>query len=226
MLVPNDWYGPIPYKNAVSMPIEWTNLQENIFLVPVDETRLKVTGNDKSSPVTVDSENDLNSDIDPGKIHFEVPVGFKISGFSERCTRVLVTITGILMGAKRYRYLLFSCDRVGVGQVYIPSLNLLGVPNFGAINHPKHGIYTNHNVEIDINPIYGASFLYSNWLAGRRDNYKGFPGEAYTELARFVSPYEPNEYLGVSSVESTSMYAVWANRTSVKVYGLFKGGRK
>lgn len=136
-----------------------------------------------------------------------------------------MTILGIVMGNKRYRYTTFICKKEDGRDLWVNTINLLYPPYFGAITKPRHGIFTSHNITIDLNDVCGASFLYSNYLIGRRNNYVGFPGETYTEITRAIQPYNViAKPLGVKSIQNDPAYAVWANGTRMRVYGLCKRG--
>lgn len=224
MLVWNDWMAGNVYANATAMPIEWTSLDQYLYLVPTDDTHVMVTGNDKSTPITVDASNDFNKDINASKIHFEVPVGFRISDIPELYTKVQLTILGIVMGNKRYRYTLFICRKKDGRNTYVNTIDLLYPPYFGAITKPRHGLLTSHNITLELNEVGGGSFLYSNYFVGRRNNYIGFPGETYTEIKRAILAYNPASFLGVVSINVDPTCAVWANGTRFRLYGLCKGG--
>lgn len=223
MLVWNDWTVGNVYANATAMPIEWTSLDQNLYLLPTDETHVKVVGNDKSTPITVNASDSYNVEIDATKIHFEVPVGFSISNLTGGYTRAVVTLTGVIMGNKRYRYITFICKKTDGKGLIVNSLDLLYPPYFGATTKPRHGLFTNHNIELDLNDI-GASFLYSNYFAGRRNNYVGYPGETHTEMYRTVVPHKRTTFAGITSMYCDATFAVWANGTQFRVYGLYKGG--
>ena len=224
MLVWNDWMAGNVYANATAMPIEWTSLDQYLYLVPTDDTHVMVTGNDKSTPITVDASNDFNKDINASKIHFEVPVGFRISDIPELYTKVQLTILGIVMGNKRYRYTSFICRKKDGRNTYVNTIDLLYPPYFGVATKPRHGLLTSHNITFELNNVVGGSFLYSNYFTGRRNNYVGMPGEAYTEIKRTIQPYSPTEFFGVTGIDVDPTYAVWANGTRFRLYGLCKGG--
>ncbi|OUP45785.1 hypothetical protein [Pseudoflavonifractor sp. An187] len=224
MLVWNDWHGGNAYANATAMPIEWTSLDQNLFLVPTDDTHVMVTGNDKSTPITVDASDDFNKNVDETKIHFEIPVGFRISDIPELYTKVQLTILGVVMGARRYRYITFFCRKKDGKDVWVNTINLLYPPYFGVVTKPRHGLLTSHNITFELNNVVGGSFLYSNYFNGRRNNYVGMPGEEYTEIKRAIQLYSPTEFFGVTGINVDPTYAVWANGTRFRLYGLCKGG--
>ena len=224
MLVWNDWATGSVYANATAMPVEWTSLDQNLFLIPTDDTHVMVVGNDKSTPITVNASGSFNQNIDATKIHFEIPVGFKISDIPEMYTKVQLTIIGIIMGNRRYRYIAFTARKEGGGDVWVNTNSLLYPPYFGVLTKPRHGLFTAHHIILDLNEVGGGSFLYSNYFTGRRNNYVGFPGETYTEIKREIQPYNPASFLGVVGVNVDPSCAVWANGTRFRLYGLCKGG--
>lgn len=224
MLVWDDWHGGNVYANATAMPIEWTSLDQNLFLTPIDDTHVMVVGNDKTTPVTVNASDDFNKNVDETKIHFEIPVGFRISDIPELYTKVQLTIFGVIMGSKRYRYIAFISRKEGGGDVWINTNNLLYPPYFGSLTKPRHGLLTSHNITLELNEVGGGSFLYSNYFVGRRNNYIGFPGEMYTEINRAIQTYNPASFLGVVRINVDPTCAVWANGTRFRLYGLCKGG--
>lgn len=223
MLVWNDWMRGSVYANATAMPVEWTSLDQNLFLIPTDDTHVMVVGNDKSTPITVNASDSFNQNIDATKIHFEIPVGFKISDIPEMYTKVQLTILGVVMGAKRYRYIAFVCRKKDGKDIWVNTIGLLYPPYFGVITKPRHGLLTSHNITLELNNVVGGSFLYSNYFAGRRNNYVGLPGETYTEIKREIQPYNLAEVLGVTGINVDPSNAVWANGTRIRLYGLCKG---
>ena len=224
MLVWNDWMTGNVYENATAMPIEWTSLEQNLFLLPTDDTHVMVVGNDKSTPITVNASDSFNQNIDATKIHFEIPVGFQISDIPEMYTKVQLTIFGIIMGNRRYRYISFTSRKEGGGDVWVNTNDLLYPPYFGALTKPRHGLLTSHNITLELNEVGGGSFLYSNYFVGRRNNYIGLPGEMYTEIKRAIQPYNPASFLGVVRIDVDQTCAVWANGTRFRLYGICKGG--
>lgn len=224
MLVWNDWMAGNVYANATAMPIEWTSLDQYLYLVPTDDTHVMVTGNDKSTPITVDASDDFNKNVDETKIHFEIPIGFRISDIPELYTKVQLTILGVVMGTKRYRYITFFCRKKDGKDVWVNTIDLLYPPYFGVLTKPRHGLLASHNITLELNNAVGGSFLYSNHFTGRRNNYVGMPGEAYTEIKRAIQPYNPAEFLGVTGISVDPSCAVWANGTRFRLYGLCKGG--
>lgn len=224
MLVPNEWTVKPVYTNATAMPIEWTSIEQDLYLVPTDDIHVMVTGGDKSTPISVDAANDFNINLDETKIHFEVPTGFSISNIPEFHTKVQLTILGFIMGHRRYRYTTFIARRAEGADVCVNTINLLYPPYFGSLTKPRHGLFTAHNVTLELNEVGGGSFLYSNYFCGRRNNYVGFPGEEYTEMKRAIQPYNPTKFLGVVGIDVSNSYAVWANGTRFRLYGLCKGG--
>lgn len=224
MLVWNDWMTGNVYANAAAMPVEWTSLDQNLFLLPIDDTHVMVVGNDKSTPITVNASDSFNQKIDATKIHFEIPVGFQISDIPELYTKVQLTIFGVVMGNKRYRYIAFISRRKGGGDAWINTNGLLYPPYFGVLTKPRHGLLTSHNITLELNDVGGGSFLYSNYFSGRRNSYVAFPGEEYTEIKRAVQTHEPTSFLGVVRINVDQTCAVWANGTRFRLYGLCKGG--
>lgn len=224
MLVWNDWMTGNVYANATAMPVEWTSLDQNLFLIPTDDTHVMVVGNDKSTPIAVNASDSFNQNIDATKIHFEIPVGFRISDIPELYKKVQLTILGVVMGSKRYRYIAFVCRKKDGKDIWVNTIDLLYPPYFGVLTKPRHGLLTSHNITLELNEVGGGSFLYSNYFVGRRNNYVGLPGEMYTEINGAIQPYNPASFLGVVGINVDQTCAVWANGTRFRLYGLCKGG--
>lgn len=224
MLVWNDWMTGNVYNNATAMPVEWTSLDQNLFLIPTDDTHVMVVGKDKSTPITVNASDSFNQNIDATKIHFEIPIGFRISDIPELYTKVQLTILGVVMGASRYRYIAFACRKKDGKDIWVNTADLIYPPYFGVLTKPRHGLLTSHNITLELNEVGGGSFLYSNYFVGRRNNHIVFPGEKYTEINRAIQPYNPASFLGVVGINVGQTYAVWANGTRFRLYGICKGG--
>lgn len=227
MLVWNGWVTGNVYANATAMPIEWTSLDQNLFLIPTDDTHVMVVGNDKSTPIAVNASDSSNSEIDATKIHFEVPVGFTISNLPDLYKMVRLTQIGVVMGGKRYRYITFIYQKDDGREQWVNTENLLYPPYFGILTKPRHGLMASHSITADPNSICGTTFAYSNYFAGRRNNYVGFPGETHTEFYKALARYNVDvDIHGLKKIMVDPTFAVWANGSQFRVYGLYKGGEK
>lgn len=179
LLVPNNWWTAKGLAdNGVSIPMEWVKYAKTIGVVPQDDTHIKIAGGTSTLALTedlpVDPLADGNEKVDVSKFHIEVPTGFSIRDFPVKPISLSVCVQ-CMTSALIYRYLYARVETAN-GKALDATNALLGIPAFGAIVKPRHAVY--HQMFMDVDVLKGGrvSFRINTSSQGRRDSTK-FNGE-------------------------------------------------
>ena len=98
IIVPNDWIMKNRNNNAVCVPIEWCQYASKIKLTPVDDITLRLTKNDGTTLLPVDTSKTGNKQVDITKFHFEVPIAWSISNIQIPSNHVKIIMKGYIKG--------------------------------------------------------------------------------------------------------------------------------
>ena len=218
MVVPADYPVSIPDSNIKYLPYEIAEYQEALYAVPIDDNRIKLTGVDKSTPISVNSEEPYNAEIDMTKLRLEIPIGWEINNFFLGSPGLHVYISGFVMPGV-FKYLQILCDETGDRYYYLPA-----VPDFGTYK-PKHFVFS----VLDIRLSAEQSGTYTNtglsmYKGRRRDYLLGFGTsmtqrhDGYTMIKGITKP------ISITGLRNPSGWAYCSNGTMVRVYTL--GRRK
>lgn len=226
MIVPNDWSLKNVTNNVESVPIEWTLYVSSLFLIPQDETHLKLTEDDKNTIIPVDKENIANGKLDTSKFHFEIPIMFNIINLDSKikATKIKVAMLGYAFSLKRYRYLsLYTKDSSGnkTLQNYLKYLNLQKGGNMKSGNC----IFLQSELRIDATSDY-IQYQQQYSLYGRREgssyliwdcNFVGQNNTAHGALMSMSS--SATDISSIYSIQNYSNdYANLSNGSSIKIY--------
>lgn len=201
--------------NLSKVPIEWSKYNDAIWVVPVDETHVRVAGGKNLDQISVNPESPDNSNININSIWLEIPVRFAINGLSEikPIIAARMTISGYVMGVKsQYMYVGVNSD---AGKLESLTLVPGHIPStLGAY----HGCYCFSDFYLDAsNNENHIVFVHSiNGFLGRK------PGSS-TETSKASSNHV--DFLGfqgqVNSIDSfRDYYGVYSNGTIVRIYAL------
>lgn len=218
MVVPADYPASIPDSNIKYLPYEIAEYQEALYAVPIDDNRIKLTGVDKSTPISVNTEEPYNAEIDMTKLRLEIPIGWEINNFSLGSPGLHVYISGFVMpGVSKYLQIL--CDETADRYYYLPA-----VPDFD-VYKPKYFVFS----VLDIRLSVEQSGTYTNaglamYKGRRRDYLLGFGTsitqrhDGYTMIEGTTKP------ISITGLRNPSGWAYCSNGTVVRVYTL--GRRK
>lgn len=220
LIVPNNWWDGTKYVGAgvVHIPIEWiVYTGASIYVVPVDETRVKITGADKTTIIPVNTEDVSNANLDATKFHVEIPIGFIIKDMPVNAQTLRIFAFGF-SGLMTYRYVQVLTDsKAGATSKRVWPFGMLSVPRTGlskcgyalpfwydiTVEAAGNGTY------FDISTIYlGQRQGYSTWIA---DKTKEDLSSPYANAGDNNAKY-------FTGIEIPSQDACYANHTIFRLY--------
>ena len=179
LLVPNEWWTGSDFmgKGITSIPIEWIIYTgANIYVVPTDETHVKITGSDKETIIQVDIGDVSNTLIDATKFHVELPVGFSIKELPVDCTSIRVFAFGIT-GTLSYRYISLYTNRIYSARIWPEGF--LTPPATG-LSKAKYALVFWYDICAEAVPA-GAVFVMNNLYKAQRKGYSYWVGDRKSE---------------------------------------------
>lgn len=222
MIVPNDWTFKNRTNNVMAVPIEWTKASTRITVNRVDDNTLKITQNDGTTIIFVNTTIIGNTYIDATKFHFEIPVGWNLDNISINTTRFEMITQGYVKACGQYRYkrmFVLNEDDTVTECAYFGGLGSPAPSNSGA----THCVYGNevHKIYLD-NGNYILE--YNNIFEGRRDGYSSLVWDSSIEHSKQINA--SNSDKNVKSIKRlltyADSYAYVSNRTKICIYDLGK----
>lgn len=205
------------YSNFKHIPIEWSKYNSYIWAVPVDDTHIMVTKNDKETPLIVDIGAKENTELTAEGFHLEIPVPFKITGLSDSINVEFIRLTlfGYVMGAK-YRYLNIGASTVSGGTTSVFTTNFLNSPSVGG-NY--HGCFAAYNFIFSVSTEESPSVLVDArnvWLGKGSGSSTALAVKSVEEYSNLIG--FPEEISNIRSI--SDYYGVYSNGTIVRIYGV------
>ena len=220
LIVPNNWWDGTNYVGAgvVHIPIEWIVYTGNsIYVVPVDETRVKITGADKTTIIPVDTEDVSNTNLDATKFHVEIPIGFIISNLPVNVQTLRIFAFGF-SGLMTYRYVQVLTDTVaGFTPRRVWPTTMLSVPRTG-LSKCGYALPFWYDITVEA-AANGTYFDISTLYLGQRQGYSSWIADKTKE--DLSSPYAPasdNNAKWFTGIEISSIDACYANHTIFRLY--------
>lgn len=227
-IVPNDWNIDNVTNNVMSVPIEWTLYANVLYLVPIDENKLKLTQNDKQTIINVNLEDISNTNVNINNFHFEIPIMFEIKNLDSIISskKIRINIFGYAMNLVQYRYMYITTRKSdGSTQRQARYINYLGLEKGGNMQS-GNCIFLVSQVVYDITTNY-ITFQQKYSLYGRRKNYstltwdRYFLGEASNNGQLVNVDANPTNVKSIYSTGPYSQpYAYLSNNTVIKIYAL------
>lgn len=227
-IVPNDWSIDNVTNNVMSVPIEWTLYKNVLYLVPIDENKLKLTQSDKQTIINVNLEDISNKNVNINNFHFEIPISFKIENLDSVISskKIRINIFGYAMNLIQYRYMYIETRRNdGVIRKQDEYIQYLGLEKGGNMQS-GNCIFLVSQVVYDITTNY-ITYQQKYNLYGRRKNYSTlvwdnyFLGEASINGSFKNNNANPTDVKSIFSTGTYSQaYAYLSNNTVVKIYAL------
>ena len=220
LIVPNNWWDGTNYvgDGVVHIPIEWIVYTGNsIYVVPVDETRVKITGADKTTIIPVDTEDVSNTNLDATKFHVEIPIGFIISNLPVNVQTLRIFAFGF-SGLMTYRYVHVLTDtKSGSTPRKVWPSTMLSVPRTGL---SKCGYALPFWYDITVEAAgNGTYFDISTLYLGNRQGYSSWIADPTKEdLSSQYGKASDNNAKYFTGIEITSQYACYANHTIFRLY--------
>ena len=221
MVVPNEWSLSSRNNNILAIPTEWVTYSGKIKLVPVDDVTLRVTKNDGTSLLTVNTSDSNNVGVDCTKFHFEQPLAWSISNIPIASNYVRIIIKGYV---KPYtsRYLSWKTkDNSANEEFYQIYLKFSENPTPAVAQpYPRNCIYGEQNIVLDFRDGV-VDARYSNYYEGRRCNFANMVWDLAKEENIFVNGKIGTDNAGLSYIGNyNSTYAYNSNGTHVYIYDL------
>lgn len=220
LIVPNNWWDGTNYVGAgvVHIPIEWIVYTGNsIYVVPVDETRVKITGADKTTIIPVDTEDVSNTNLDATKFHVEIPIGFIISNLPVNVQTLRIFAFGF-SGLMTYRYVQVLTDtKSGSTPRRVWPTTMLSVPRTG-LSKCGYALPFWYDITVEA-AANGTYFDISTLYLGQRQGYSSWIADKTKE--DLSSPYAPasdNNAKYFTGIEIVNQDACYANHTIFRLY--------
>lgn len=218
LIVPNNWWDGTKYVGAgvIHIPIEWmVYTGTSIYVVPVDETRVKITGADKTTMIPVNTEDVSNTNLDATKFHVEIPIGFSIKELPVDCTSIRVFAFGIT-GTLCYRYISLYTDRTYGGARIWPE-GFLTPPATG-LSKAKYALVFWYDICAEAVPA-GAVFVMNNLYKAQRKGYPYWVGDRTAEhLVTNYGSGGDNRAEIFTGLLIENVNACYANHTVFRIY--------
>ena len=218
MIVPNGWIMKNRNSTTVCVPIEWTQYAGVLKLVPIDDTTLRLTKNDGTTIIPVDTSRIGNTQLNISKFHFEVPIAWSISDIQIPSNHVKIVMKGYVKGMTNRYFKWKTTDTEG---------NVYDQPYFPLYEAPKP---TTSNA---VNCLFGymtfdldfrdglAKLDYDNIFEGRADGsqYLVWYNVRERQIALLSKINSGTDWLSWFGSHS-STYALNSNGTHVYIYAL------
>lgn len=219
-VVPNGWFDNFEGNSSnikikmCSVPIEWMMYNHAIYLLPLDEIRVKIVQNDKQTAITVNPDDTSNALINFMNFHFEIPIGVDINNITKEITpkKIKVKIFGLGGFPKAQRYLLFDNGYYIAIAGNIPGLSLFS----NIYNNFIYCIEIFIDYSLTIKPICEYTITYISQRKGYGTMFVGDPSQykSYQYMNYTGSSYTFNRF------RNLDQYAFLTNGTNVKIYAL------
>lgn len=223
LMCPNDWTILSPFKNMLSMPIEWTmveKLNDILALIPVDDKHLKVVAYTKEEIINVNLEDISNKNVDVTKFHFEKPISYAIKNLDDKIITKYIKVlsSGYCYWTGRYRYrnvsVLFEdgvIDRVDY-------INTLGFSRNNT-SPARNGVFIRQETLVDLrnNTLYYDKVL----SYARRKGFNTLVNDAsiyINDIWIRTQKKEVNAITGYSTYNND--YAYLSNGSLIQIYAL------
>lgn len=220
LIVPNNWWDGTNYVGAgvVHIPIEWIVYTGNsIYVVPVDETRVKITGADKTTIIPVDTEDVSNTNLDATKFHVEIPIGFIISNLPVNVQTLRIFAFGF-SGLMTYRYVYVLTDtKSGSTPRRVWPTTMLSVPRTG-LSKCGYALPFWYDITAEA-AAHGTYFDISTLYLGQRQGYSSWIADKTKEdLSSQCAPASDSNAKWFTGIEISSIDACYANHTIFRLY--------
>lgn len=220
LIVPNNWWDGTNYVGAgvVHIPIEWIVYTGNsIYVVPVDETRVKITGADKTTIIPVDTEDVSNTNLDATKFHVEIPIGFIIKDIPVNAQTLRIFAFGF-SGLLSYRYVQVLTDSMtGYAPRRVWPSGMLMAPRVG-LSKCGYALPFWYDITVEA-AANGTYFDISTLYLGQRQGYSTWIADKTKEdlSTQYATPSD-NNAKWFTGIEIASIDACYANHTIFRLY--------
>lgn len=223
LICPNDWTILNPFKDMITIPIEWTmvdNLSDALALVPVDDTHLKVVAFKTENIINVNLEDVSNKNVDITKFHFEKPISYVIKNLDNKINTKYIKVlsSGYCFYIGRYRYrnisVMFESGKTGT----VNYINTLGFTRGGTVP-ARNGIFVNEETLIDLR---NNTKYYNKILSyARRKGYSILINDPARTVDDVWILTQSENVKAIRAYNTYSdQYAYMSNGTRIQIYAL------
>lgn len=220
LIVPNNWWDSTNYvgDGVVHIPIEWIVYTGNsIYVVPVDESRVKITGADKTTIIPVNTEDVSNTNLDATKFHVEIPIGFIIKDIPVNAQTLRIFAFGF-SGLLSYRYVQVLTDTMtGNTPRRVWPTSMLSAPRAG-LSKCGYALPFWYDITVEA-AANGTYFDISTLYLGQRQGYSTWIADKTKEdLSTPYAPAGDSNAKWFTGIEISSIDACYANHTIFRLY--------
>lgn len=227
LICPNDFEVTNFTKNVMTLPIEWTmtgtGISDQLQLVPVDDTHLKLVAKKTQEIIPVNLEDISNKMVDITKLHFEKAILYHIKNLDNEINTKYIKVKqfGYCGYIGNYRYRKVHVRKEDGSVVMLPNyINTLGF-SFAGNAPAKNGVLQASTMYIDIrnNVHYEEDLL----VFSRRAKYSSLVFDQAKLLNNYNSLYQLNDIKPKTITEYQTYandYAYMSNGTRIQIYAL------
>lgn len=227
LICPNDFEVTNFTKNVMTLPIEWTmtgtGISDQLQLVPVDDTHLKLVAKKTQEIIPVNLEDISNKMVDITKFHFEKAILYHIKNLDNEINTKYIKVKqfGYCGYIGNYRYRKVHVRKEDGSVVMLPNyINTLGF-SFAGNAPAKNGVLQASTMYIDIrnNVHYEEDLL----VFSRRAKYSSLVFDQAKLLNNYNSLYQLNDIKPKTITEYQTYandYAYMSNGTRIQIYAL------
>lgn len=227
LICPNDFEVTNFTKNVMTLPIEWTmtgtGISDQLQLVPVDDTHLKLVAKTTQKIIPVNLEDISNKMVDITKFHFEKAILYHIKNLDNEINTKYIKVKqfGYCGYIGNYRYRKVHVRKEDGSVVMLPNyINTLGF-SFGGNAPAKNGVLQASTMYIDIrnNVHYEEDLL----VFSRRAKYSSLVFDQVKLLNNYNSLYQLNDIKPktITAYQTyANDYAYMSNGTRIQIYAL------
>lgn len=227
LICPNDFEVTNFTKNVMTLPIEWTmtgtGISDQLQLVPVDDTHLKLVAKKTQEIIPVNLEDISNKMVDITKFHFEKAILYHIKNLDNEINTKYIKVKqfGYCGYIGNYRYRKVHIRKEDGSVVMLPNyINTLGF-SFAGNAPAKNGVLQASTMYIDIrnNVHYEEDLL----VFSRRAKYSSLVFDQVKLLNNYNSLYQLNDIKPKTITEYQTYandYAYMSNGTRIQIYAL------
>lgn len=227
LICPNDFEVTNFTKNVMTLPIEWTmtgtGISDQLQLVPVDDTHLKLVAKTMQKIIPVNLEDISNKMVDITKFHFEKAILYHIKNLDNEINTKYIKVKqfGYCGYIGNYRYRKVHVRKEDGSVVMLPNyINTLGF-SFGGNAPAKNGVLQASTMYIDIrnNVHYEEDLL----VFSRRAKYSSLVFDQVKLLNNYNSLYQLDDIKPktITAYQTyANDYAYMSNGTRIQIYAL------
>lgn len=227
LICPNDFEVTKFTKNVMTLPIEWTmtgtGISDQLQLVPVDDTHLKLVAKRTQEIISVNLEDISNKMVDITKFHFEEAISYHIKNLDNEINTKYIKVKqfGYCGYIGNYRYRKVHVRKEDGSVVMLPNyISTLGF-SFSGNAPAKNGVLQASTMYIDIrdNVHYEEDLL----VFSRRAKYSNLVFGQVKLLNNYNSLYQldamkPKTITAYQTYAND--YAYMSNGTRIQIYAL------